>query len=165
MGGGPDGRALGAAVFVVLLVAAALTAALAPPAFRAHAARKEAFLLSFGPRPTDPPPPPRPRRSPQVQCRRRIVRTLLVAMAVTFLVGLVPTFRPLLVVHLFLLDFFLAYVALLAHAANRAARRQAPEVRQGDVADTPEPAGTAIHRRPARRRALLPDLGPLTSAG
>ena len=43
-------------------------------------------------------------------------------MAATLLVGLLPTFRVLLVVHLFLVDSFLAYIALLAHTANRAAR-------------------------------------------
>ena len=101
-------------VLVLLLIWAAV---LLPPAFRLHQARRDAFLCSF-----QPPPDPRRRRSTRVQRRRRIAGGLLAAMVATLLAGLLPTFRVLLVVHLFLVDSFIAYIALLAHSANRAAR-------------------------------------------
>ena len=47
-------------------------------------------------------------------------------MAATLLVGFLPPFRALLVVHLFLVDLFLAYIGLLAYSAERTARRRAP---------------------------------------
>ena len=103
---------------VALLLAIIWALILVPPAVRAHAARKEAFLVSFGEGPAALYTPPRP-RSQSVHRRRRIAGGLLTAMAVTLLMGLLPTFRPLLVVHLFLVNSFLAYIGLLAHRANR----------------------------------------------
>src|SRR4051812_10969242 len=96
---------------VVLLLALIWAAVLVPPAVQAHAARREAFLVSFGPSPTGEvlAPPPSAVRSPRVRRRRHIVASLLLAMAGTGLAGLLPTFRVLLVVHLFLDDSFLAY--------------------------------------------------------
>ena len=124
---------------VVLLLALIWAAILVPPAVRAHAARREAFLLSFGDGPAALYTPPRP-RSQAVQRRRRIAGGLLVAMVVTLLVGLLPTFRAFLVVHLFLVDSFLAYICLLAHTADRAAKR----VARPSVATVPvEPAEQA----------------------
>lgn len=110
---------------VVLLLGLIWAAILVPPAARAHAARKEAFLLSFGDGPAALGVPPRP-RSQAVQRRRRIAGGLVVAMAATLLIGLLPTFRAFLVVHLFLVDSFLAYICLLAHTAHRAARTLMP---------------------------------------
>jgi MFS family permease len=104
---------------VVLLLASVWAVVLVPPALRAHAARKHAFLVSLGPAAALAPSPPAGLRSPRIQRRRRIAGGLLVAMAATLLMGLLPTFRELLVVHLFLVDSFLAYVATLAHMANR----------------------------------------------
>ena len=131
-----------------MLLAIIAAAVLLPPALHWHAGRQEAFLVSLGSTPT---PDhrragnPRPHRGPR---RRRIAGGLLVAMASTLVVGLLPTFRALLIVHLFLVDAFIAYIALLAHAANRAARPDAapaPVVpRHGFVAAglrTPSAAG------------------------
>lgn len=147
---------------VVLLLALIWAAVLVPPALRAHAARQEAFLLSIGSAPDlDDPPRPAVVRSLRIQRRRRIAGGLLIATAVTLVVGLLPTFRVLLAVHLFLLDSFIAYIALLAHWANRAARPEAPAVE----------AAPAVEPEPARRRwwgrervpapAVLPELAPL----
>lgn len=107
---------------VVLLLALIWAVLLVPPALRAHAARQEAFLLSIG-SPADRHQPGRPVVVPslRVQRRRRIAGGLLVAMAVTLVAGLLPTLRVLLVVHLFLVDSFIAYIALLALWADRAA--------------------------------------------
>jgi predicted lipid-binding transport protein (Tim44 family) len=146
---------------VVLLLALIWAVVLVPPALRVQAAREEAFLLSIGST-SDAPEPGRPSVVPslRVQRRRRIAGGMLVAMAVTLVGGLLPTFRVLLVVHLFLVDSFIAYIALLAYWADRAA---APAVQA-----VPAP------RQPARRRgwnrerrpapAVLPDLASLGQA-
>jgi hypothetical protein len=125
---------------VVLLLALIWAVVLVPPALRVHAARQEAFLLSIGgARDHEGALRPSVVRSLRVQRRRRIAGGLLVAMAVTFVAGLLPTFRVLLVVHLFVLDSFIAYIALLAHWASRAA---APAAEAAAPASPP----------PARRR-------------
>lgn len=135
---------------IALLLALIMVAVLVPPALRAHEARQDAFLISLGSAPATEPALP---RSVRVQRRRQIAGGLLVAMAATLLVGLLPTFRPLLVVHLFLVDAFIAYIALLAHWAARAAQAVAP-------AEEPAPAGAPA---PARRwRRPAPALSPLT---
>ena len=146
---------------VVLLLAVIWAAILVPPAVRAHAARREAFLVSFGEGPAALYSPPRP-RSQSVQRRRRIAGGLLVAMAGTLLVGLLPTFRAFLVVHLFLVDSFLAYIGLLAHTADRAARSLAGPVVSPVPVEPAEPAPTPAS--PARhwRRAPLPVPAVLT---
>ena len=130
---------------VVLLLALIWAVVLVPPALRSHAARKEAFVLSFGGQVA----PPTVRRtaatrSPRVQRRRRIAGGLLVAMAATLAVGLLPTFRVLLVVHLFLVDSFLAYIGLLAHMAQKAARAG---VVVPEVAVAPVEAPARVRRR------------------
>ncbi len=146
---------------VFLLLALIWAVVLVPPAVRAHAARREAFLVSFGSGSTT--APPAPARSPAVQRRRRIVGGLLAAMATTLVVGLLPTFRILLVVHLFLVDSFLAYIALLAHVSRRSARAAAP-VPAAPVSDAfpvTSPASAPIpRRRPEPRPTLVPDLAP-----
>ncbi len=148
---------------VVLLLAVIWAAILVPPAVRAHAARREAFLVSFGDGPAALYSPPRP-RSQAVQRRRRIAGGLVVAIVATLMVGLLPTFRAFLVVHLFLVDSFLAYIGLLAHTADRAARRLARPV----VTPVPvEPAELApTPASPARRwrRPPVPVPGVLTRA-
>jgi predicted lipid-binding transport protein (Tim44 family) len=136
-------------VVVVLLLALIWAAVLVPPAVVAHRQRQEAFLVSFGA-----PPVERPRARPnalRVQRRRRIAGGLLVAMAATLVVGLLPTFRVFLVVHLFLVDSFLFYVAVLAYQANRAARAREPRAEVVDV----EPAAQPRTRR-LRRPVMLP---------
>ena len=133
---------------VVLLLALIWAAVLVPPALRAHAVRQQAFLLSIGSTDLDEPLRPAMVRSLRIQRRRRIAGGLLVATAVTLVVGLLPTFRVLLAVHLFLLDSFIAYIALLAHWANRASA-VAPAV---EAAPTPA--------APARRRWWTREAGP-----
>lgn len=160
---------------VLLLLALAWVAVLVPPAVRAHAARQEAFLVSFGevgPQPAAPVAPPTRRRSAAVQRRRHIAGGLLAAMAATLLAGLLPTFRVLLVVHLFLVDSFLAYIALLAHAAQRAAKAHAapraanaaPAAPRAANAPAAEPAPGPVARRRrlprSTRPPALPDLAP-----
>lgn len=129
---------------VVLLLALIWAAILVPPAVVAHRERQEAFLVSFG---APPPEPPLPRANAlRVQRRRRIAGGLLVAMVATLVVGLLPTFRVFLVVHLFLVDSFLFYVAMLAYQADRRAR-----------ASEPRPvAATAPRRMRLRRPVMLP---------
>lgn len=151
---------------VVLLLAIIWAAVLVPPAVRSHAARKQAFLLSFGPAQAalaaGVRPPSRP-RSTRVQRRRRIAGGLLVAMAATLLIGLLPTFRVLLVVHLFVVDSFLGYLSVLAHVTNRSAPRRVP---QQDVAEVPLRAGAEPRRRRSvPRPAMLGDFGPIAPAG
>lgn len=146
---------------VVLLLAVIWAAVLIPPALQAHAARREAFLISFGRPPDADPLPLVPTRSQRVERRRRIAGGLLIAMVATLLVGLLPTFRVFLVVHLFLVDSFIAYIALLAHLANRASRLRNPR-----PVPVPPPAPAADSRRRApRRRPLLPELGSVAPAG
>jgi hypothetical protein len=146
---------------VVVLLALIWAVLLVPPALHARAARQEAFLLSIGSSPrVEQPPRPAVVRSLRVQRRRRIAGGLVVSMAATLLVGLLPTFRILLVVHLFLVDSFIAYIALLAHWADRAAVAEAPAV---EVVEAP--AATTRRRWWNRERvpgqAVLPDLASL----
>ncbi|MDQ6725316.1 MAG: hypothetical protein M3066_03995, partial [Actinomycetota bacterium] len=126
-------------MIVVVLLALIWGAVLVPPAFRSHRARKKAFEVSFGRAvpvvaPAVEPPPagqgaglamPDRRHSPAVQRRRRIAGGLLTAMIASGLAGLLPTFRVLLIVNLFMDDSFLFYVALLAYRADRRGRAAA----------------------------------------
>ncbi len=107
---------------VPLLLVLIWAAVLVPPALRAEFRRRADFLVSFdrGVAPRNPPGArvPAPARQPLVtraQRRRQILGGLLVAMAATLLAGLLPPFRALLIVHLFLVNSFLAYVAALVH--------------------------------------------------
>ena len=147
---------------VFLLLALAWVVVLVPPALRAQAARQEAFLASLGDQGSAPAAPVRARgtRSEAVQCRRRIAGGLLMAMAVTLGAGLLPTFNVLLYVHLFLVDSFLAYIALLAHQANRAGRPALSPPLEPVAEPEPEPAP----RRRVRRTVpvpVFPELGPV----
>lgn len=144
---------------VVLVFAVIWAAVVVPPAVQAHAARREAFLVSFGPTGIPDVPAPPSAHARRVHRRRRILGGLLIAMAGTGLAGLLPTFRVLLVVHLFLVDSFLAYVALLAHLAARRVGARPPR---------PSPAPAAASD-PRRRHILRPsplgDLPPAVPAG
>jgi predicted lipid-binding transport protein (Tim44 family) len=149
-------------VGVVVLLALIWAAVLIPPALQSHAARQEAFMVSLGSTPVAGVPAARDLQAQRIQNRRRIAGGLLVAMAATLLVGLLPTFRVLLIVHLFLVDSFIAYIALLAHGANRAAR--AAVAQAGPV---PSPAPPVAPEKPARRwrRRIVPELGPVAPVG
>ena len=144
---------------VVLLLALIWALVLIPPALQSHAARQEAFMVSLGSTPVAGLPAARDLKAQRIQNRRRIAGGLLVAMAATLLMGLLPTFRVLLIVHLFRVDSFIAYIALLAHGANRAARAA--------VAPAPAPAPPVVPDEPARRwrRRIVPDLGPVAPVG
>ncbi|HEX2047007.1 MAG TPA: hypothetical protein VHF27_04525 [Acidimicrobiales bacterium] len=133
-------------MLVVLLLVLIWAAVLVPPAVVAHRQRQEAFLVSFGP-PLAEAPRPRP-NALRIQRRRRIAGGLLVATVATLVVGLLPTFRVFLVVHLFLLDSFLFYVAVLAYGADKAARAREP--RAAGVEDR------APRRLRPRRPVMLP---------
>jgi hypothetical protein len=159
---------------VALLLALIWVVVLVPPALRAQAARKEAFIISFGQGLAPAPDHSRPgrQRSTRVQRRRRIAGGLLVAMLVTLLMGLLPTFRVLLVVHLFLVDSFLAYIGLLAHMANLAARsRVAVPVAEAEAA-AETPIGAARERalrwwraREENGPVMRPELGTIAPLG
>ena len=148
---------------VVLLLTLIWAVVLVPPAVRSHVARKEAFLVSFGQAPQPVDHRPVTSRSGHIQRRRRIAGGLLVAMAATLLIGLLPTFRVLLVVHLFLVDSFLAYIALLVHMARRAPLAQV----------TPLEAPARTTARPLRTwrpgetpgAGVRPDLVPIAQLG
>lgn len=147
---------------VLLLLVLILAAVLIPPALRAHAARQDAFLLSIGSTPDSAPPLP---RSARIHRRRRIAGGLLVAMATTLVVGLLPTFRVLLVVHLFLVNAFLGYIGLLAFWADRAARAARAELASQSGPAVAERAEAPARRRRLRERrpapSMLPDLAPV----
>jgi len=152
---------------VFLLLGLIWAVVLVPPAVRAHSARKKAFMVSFGQGPghdTEPPAPAEAHSAP-VRRRRRIAGGLLMAMTATLLFGLLPTFRSLLVVHLFLVNSFIAYIALLAHAADRTARATWPAAaRATDLGDVgPGPAGTRRRWRsqPLPGARVRPELAPI----
>ncbi len=150
-------------------------AVLIPPVADARASRRAEFQSSI--RPTegndgyeyDPVPGLRAPLSPLAR-RRHILGGLLVAMATTLLLGLLPTFRLLLVVHLLLVDSFLAYVGLLVQLRDRETRRRresldAPVTRPAFVEDEVAPPHLEWDRVPsvygvtvAAPRAQMADL-------
>jgi len=98
-----------------------------------------------------------------VQRRRRIAGGLLLAIGLTGLGGLVPAFRSLLVVHLFLDDSFLFYMALLAYRAERRASALASKPASAEI-DARAPAAPSRRRR-VPRPVIVPDLPPVVPAG
>lgn len=153
---------------VALLLVLIWAAVLVPPAVRAHARRRAEFVGSFEPRfdnldRTSTASTGRPAargRGPIVtraQRRRQILGGLLVAMAATLVGGLLPPLRVLLVVHLLLLDSFLAYLTLLVHMRRREDAATRP---------THEPVRDRARRSALEvvGRARLPDLPPLAGA-
>ena len=124
------------AVLVGLLLVFIWAAVLVPPAAGARAAREADFLGSIRPgrdplegtlgRATDLDPADQPRFRPALTAnarRRQVLGGLVVAMAATLVLGLLPTFRLLLVVHLLLVNSSLAYVGLLVHMRDQQAAR------------------------------------------
>ncbi|MEA2703287.1 MAG: hypothetical protein QOD63_1232 [Actinomycetota bacterium] len=132
-------------------------AVLIPPVADARAARRDEFLGSIRPGDHDGLGPERRRSAPlsPKARRRQILGGLLVAMAATLFLGLLPTFRLMLAVHLLLVDSFLAYVGLLVLLRDREARR-APA-----VIDSPPVPGRVIaepFRREAQRAPAFGDV-------
>ncbi len=129
-------------VLVILLLVFIWAAVLIPPAAGARASREADFLGSIrsgsdplegnlgGGQPDVAADQPRFRPALTANARRRqVLGGLVVAMAATLLLGLLPTFRLLLVVHLFLVNSCLAYVGLLVHTRDQsAARGRAAEI-------------------------------------
>ncbi len=152
---------------VALLLTVIWAAVLVPPAVRSHNARRKAFEVSFGravapvaeQSPAVPATASDRRHSPPVQRRRRIAGGLLVAMIASGLAGLLPSFRVLLVVNLFVDDSFLFYVALLAYQADRrtGTTRESTSGRRASARAT---------RRPAvPRSGVLADLPSVAGVG
>ena len=133
------------AVLVVFLLAIIWAAVLIPPAAGARAAREAEFLGSL--RPDGHPHDDRtgeldvveqPRLRPALTAnarRRQVLGGLLVAIAATLVLGLLPTFRLLLVVHLLLVNSCLAYVGLLVHARDEQAAHARASAKAGWRAD------------------------------
>lgn len=130
------------AVLVGLLLVFIWAAVLVPPAAGARAAREADFLGSIraGAHPLDstgsdqrPVSVDHPRFRPALTAnarRRQVLGGLVVAIGATLVLGLLPTFRLLLVVHLLLVNSFLAYVGLLVHVRDtKTARTGAPTAR------------------------------------
>ncbi len=153
-------------VFVVLgLIWAAV---LLPPVFRARAERRQKFIESFREQmdaldnrrvratEVDAKRVRQARRKPSpAQRRRDILGGMLGALMGSLVLGVFPSLRMVWVLHLFLLNLFLGYVALLAHQRDIAQRRagrahRAPRTR-------PEP-------KPAKRVALGPGFEPAFEA-
>lgn len=139
-------------VFVVLgLIWAAV---LFPPVFRARAERREKFIDSFREQmgaldnrkvratEVDRRKVRVRRKASAAQRRRDILGGMLGALMGSLVLGMFPSLRMVWVLHLFLLNLFLGYVALLAHRRNVARRKVRPV------------------RKPAPRVALTPALDP-----
>ncbi len=145
---------------VVVLLIVIWAAVLVPPAVRSQRARREAFEVSFGrsslPAP-DPTLAPLRRRSQAVQRRRRIGGGLLVVMVTTGVAGVFAMSRSLLVVHLFMVDSFLLYVATLAYQAEQRARSDQHAGASAEIVDLELQVPRDLELRPAvgtRRRAI-----------
>ena len=86
------------------------------------------------------------RRARTLRRRRDVLFTLLVAMGVTLVLGLLPPFRALLGLHLLCDVLFAGYVALLVRARNAAAER---EMKLRFLPATAQPDNVLLLRRPA----------------
>ncbi|MEA2973343.1 MAG: hypothetical protein QOG82_1801 [Actinomycetota bacterium] len=124
------------AALVGLLLAFIWAAVLVPPAAGARASREAEFLGSIRPgrdplegtlgRGPDLDAADQPRFRPALTAnarRRQVLGGLVVAMGATLVLGLLPTFRLLLVVHLLLVNSSLAYVGLLVHMRDQQTAR------------------------------------------
>jgi predicted lipid-binding transport protein (Tim44 family) len=145
---------------VLVVLGVVWAAVLIPPVLRARAERRTEFIDSFqaqmgalggkalAGRASQAPAEPhrsRPRRPVSVKQRRRdILGGLLGALIGSLVLGLIPSLRIVLVLHLFLLNLFIAYVALLAHARRGQAHR-APTW-------SPATSHVSVARRPAVRK-------------
>ena len=144
-------------VFVVLgLIWAAV---LVPPVLRARSGRRAEFIDSFRAQmgaldsrrvqAAEHNEPRARRKTSPAQRRRDVLGGLLGALIGSLVLGAFPSLRMVWVLHLFLLNVFLGYIALLAH------QRQVAERRSGRTAV----ARSAREARPrAAQRTLKPAL-------
>ena len=120
---------------VLVVLALIWAAVLIPPVLRARAERRAEFIESFRDQMgalgnkaercmESEAESRRRRRASPVKRRRDIVGGLLGAMIGSLLLGAVPSLRIVWVLHLFLLNSLIAYLALLAHQRGLAMRRQ-----------------------------------------
>ena len=86
------------------------------------------------------------RRARTLKRRRDVLFTLVVAMGVTLLLGLLPPFRALLGLHVLCDMLFAGYVALLVKARNEAAER---EMKLRFLPATAQPDNVLLLRRSA----------------
>ena len=86
------------------------------------------------------------RRARTLKRRRDVLFTLVVAMGVTLLLGLLPPFRALLGLHVLCDVLFAGYVALLVKARNEAAER---EMKLRFLPATAQPDNVLLLRRSA----------------
>lgn len=117
-----DGILVGT-LFVLVWVAV-----LIPPAARGAVSRKEAFESSLRDDGSTAAPPSEAAR------RRQVLGGLLLATVVSLVLGLLPTFRIMLVVHLLLLNSLLAVVAMVVRERDIRARLATPAVDPAPVA-------------------------------
>lgn len=163
---------------VLVVLGLVWAAVLVPPVLRARSERRTEFIDSFqaqmgalgskalgGQAPAAQERPYGRRRRPVSAKKRRrdILGGLLGAMIGSLVLGLIPSLRLVLVLHLFLLNVFIAYVALLAHHSHRTpvhrtapARAWKPAAASGTV--SVRSRGGAV-RKPALAPALHTTLG------
>ncbi len=152
---------------VLVVLGVIWAAVLIPPVLRARAERRAEFIESFRDQMgalghkaercmESELEARRRRRATPVKRRRDIVGGLLGAMIGSLMLGAIPSLRVVWVLHLFLLNTFIGYLALLAHQRGLALRRQGRAVAANR---TQRPA-------PGRRRAAeaKPVLSPALSS-
>lgn len=137
---------------VLVVLGLVWAAVLVPPMMRARAERRAEFIDSFRDQMgalgdkaragqalvAERDEAPRPRRvTSPVQRRRDILGGLLGAMIGSLVLGAIPRLRMVWILHLFLLNLFIAYVALLAHNRARADRRTAEDPSRAARAPAP----------------------------
>jgi uncharacterized membrane protein len=156
---------------VLVVLGLIWAAVLIPPAMRARAERRAEFIESFRQqmgalgakagrvaqmdaarggghrRPVSP-----------MKRRRDILGGLLGAMIASLLLGAIPSLRMVWVLHLFLLNAFIAYVALLAHQRRLALRRRRPVL-------AVSAASRGAKAAPALRSGSRPVVEPALSHG
>ncbi|MDQ3979037.1 MAG: hypothetical protein M3314_05730 [Actinomycetota bacterium] len=152
---------------VLVVLGLIWAAVLIPPVLRARAERRAEFIESFRDQMgalgnkaercmESEDQSRRRRRASPVKRRRDIVGGLFGAMIASLVLGALPSLRIVWVLHLFLLNTLIGYLALLAHQRGLAMRRQAWGVAR--------PVRKAHVPGRQRRRVVEPVLSPaLTS--
>lgn len=151
------------AALVATLFLLVWVAVLIPPASRGAISKREAFERSLRGQLQSDVAYEAPTAPSAAARRRQILGGLLVAIFVSLILGVLPVFRIMLVVHLLLVDSFLAVVALVVYERDTGARR----IRISIAATAPEahwmqrisPAPTT-HTAPATHIAGFPVTDP-----